>query len=676
MLSRLSVFGLALFAVVPGLFTSGGAMAQEAGPRGVGGGDMTFCQLYDLRQFGRVGDIVGFSIATTSWNIGDADLMWFASPNSNHPFIAMNLYRLKDDRFEQIGQSWVKHGFTALDSVQCGGECTYEPGHSMGNWLGMGCTDTYGSGLNASRTFLGPRYEVNPWTGGWSFAGSHFQQGSHSHDLIEHRLQLHDDDLDPAQNEGATYYAEAYYVMSDDINVMNSAAWKPMTVMGGEPGGAWSLVISDRFTPPNIGFAIDAWAGATQTMFAQEVPPVEFVSPDGRCVLAGKATDLGGAFWRYEYVLLNIDMDRQVGSFSVPISKSAIVRDVGFYAVRHHDEPVNEPGGVPIDNSAWNDSVGSVLCLSNETGGNAISWSTTSNPLRWGTAYNFWFEANVPPIPDAMITIGHFKPGTPTHLTSSTLGPSLNPPDCNDNMIADCQEIADMPSLDCDNNSILDECDPNCDDIGLPDACVLANCPMGDPSCDDCNENNIPDACDIGTVSSDCNQNGVPDECEIDAASPAPGGPFFCQVNCASDCNDNGVPDECEIDENSPAPGGPFFCTTDCKVDCNDNGVPDECEVPPIGPGPDCNANGVPDVCDVDCDGDLMADDCELPACTGILTGDMDCSGMVDLADMPEFVEYLLTGTPSCRADLNHDLVVDGFDVKCFIEVVTGVPCP
>jgi len=64
----------------------------------------------------------------------------------------------------------------------------------------------------------------------------------------------------------------------------------------------------------------------------------------------------------------------------------------------------------------------------------------------------------------------------------------------------------------------------------------------------DCNENGIPDDCDIASLASDdCNFNGRPDECE-------------------RDCNSNGVPDECDV-----IGGG--------STDCNSNGLLDECEL-------------------------------------------------------------------------------------------------
>ena len=64
---------------------------------------------------------------------------------------------------------------------------------------------------------------------------------------------------------------------------------------------------------------------------------------------------------------------------------------------------------------------------------------------------------------------------------------------------------------------------------------------------DDCNHNNVPDACEIADgLLDDCTGNGVPDECE-------------------PDCNGNGVADSCDIADGT-------------SEDCNGSGVPDECE--------------------------------------------------------------------------------------------------
>ena len=517
---------------------------REIGP------DVTFCQLYDLGQYGREGDIVGLSEATTSWNIGDADLMWFGEPDVEHPFIIMNLFRLKDDQFEQIGQSWVKHGFYALGSHQCGGPaCTYESGHSQGDWLGQGCTDTYSAPLNAAQDGLGPRYEVSPWKGTWRYAGSHFSQGTHSHDDVEHRLQVYDADLDPALNPGASYYAGSFYATLDDVNAMNSAAWKPVTPYH-DPGppyycdDEWCFTMSDQGTYPNIGFAIDAWTGAQQTVLAQEVPPVEFVSPDGRCVLVAKATDQGEGIWHYEYALFNIDMDRKVGLFSIPVTPGTIVTNVGFHAVEHHGE---EEAGYSNDAWSWVESDG------------ALTWDTLDNPVRWGTLYNFRFDANVPPsAEDVTVTLGMFDPGTPEVVTGGTVGPEQSPPDCN-------------------NNGIEDSCDVDCGEPGGP--CDVPGC----GGSEDCNSNGIPDECEA-----DCNSSGVPDDCDIAAGT-------------SEDCDSNGVPDECDPD--SDGDGVPDNCDVcpgfDDNTDSDGDGVADGCDTcPGFDDGADADGDGVADACD------------------------------------------------------------------------------
>jgi hypothetical protein len=368
------------------------------------GPDMTFCQLYGLQQFGRLGDIVGLSVATTSWNIGARDMIWMANPDPRHPMIVWNVYRLKNDRFEQIGMSHVKHGFFALGDAQCGGQCTFEPGHGPGDWLGQNCTDTYTSSLNASQGGLGPRYEINPWTGGFTYAGSHMSS-SHSHNGIQHRCQVRDSDLVTAQNFGAQYFTEGQYITIDDTNPVNSIGYKPVTP-NGAAGGTWTFSMSGSGTLPITGPAIHAWTGATFTTLAQEVPVVRFSSPDGRCILGAKAIDLGGGLFRYEYALYNIDMHRKAGSFHVPIPSGATVSNAGFSGVRHHDEP--------YVNSIWAHAIN----------GNGITWSTSDNPIRWGMMYNFWFEADVPP-GDVEVTVGLYDPGTPNSISGTTVGPFL-----------------------------------------------------------------------------------------------------------------------------------------------------------------------------------------------------------------------------------------------------------
>jgi len=85
---------------------AGLALAASAPALGVGP-DVIVGDLPDTQYWGVVAgplpgtedDIAAYSVATTSCNIGTAQLSWIQTTNQ-HPVIAQNLYRLKDNRFE------------------------------------------------------------------------------------------------------------------------------------------------------------------------------------------------------------------------------------------------------------------------------------------------------------------------------------------------------------------------------------------------------------------------------------------------------------------------------------------------------------------------------------------------------------------------------------------------
>ncbi len=110
----------------------------------------------------------------------------------------------------------------------------------------------------------------------------------------------------------------------------------------------------------------------------------------------------------------------------------------------------------------------------------------------------------------------------------------------------------------------------------------------------DCNGNGVNDRLDIANnFEDDCNRNGIPDRCEINVVSPAPGGPFFCNIpgNCDPDCNNNGQPDGCDIERcGAGIPANP-----DCQ-DCNLNRIPDICDIS-MGVSNDFNGDFTPDEC-------------------------------------------------------------------------------
>ncbi len=130
------------------------------------GPDVIVGVLSGLAQFGSSsGTQVGLAVGTDACNPGVVDLDWFANPSNNHPVIPQNLYRMSsgatnDERFEQIGQSSVKHAFTAASSNTCGLGCN----GVGGSRLGSGCSDLYSASLNAGPS-LGSRAWINPFTG-------------------------------------------------------------------------------------------------------------------------------------------------------------------------------------------------------------------------------------------------------------------------------------------------------------------------------------------------------------------------------------------------------------------------------------------------------------------------------------------------------------------------------
>src|SRR5262249_38211925 len=86
---------------------------------------------------------VGLGIATTSCNNGDQPVDFLAIPNTSHSVICENFYRMSggsnnNDRFEKIGESWVKHTFGADQDDDCSfGFIPYPDSRQ----LAVGCPD-------------------------------------------------------------------------------------------------------------------------------------------------------------------------------------------------------------------------------------------------------------------------------------------------------------------------------------------------------------------------------------------------------------------------------------------------------------------------------------------------------------------------------------------------------
>ena len=390
MLNRRSIPLLSLLAVLA-LAATPMAQTMSTGP------DVIVGAITGPSNYSSQGTIDAFSIGTTSCNIGDTPLLWISNTNQ-HPVIGQALYRLKDGHFDQIGMSWLKHGFFALQGSLCM-SCTPNPN---GSALGVGCSDPYGSSLNGSQSGLGPRSEVNAATG--IFPYPWLLDPPYSGSSIARRLQVHHADLDPALNAGALYFAEAQYVTGDDAaagNKNNNCSYRQATISGGN--GEYTMALVGNTVREKQ--AIEAWAAVDPTVQIHH----EDIPNDGRVSLAFKVIDLGGGMREYVYAVHNMNSDRSVAGFSVALPPGSTAQNLTFHDVDYHS-------GEPYSGTDWTPAVAS----------NGVSWNVTqtyaqnpnANALRWGTTYTFSFQSAAIP---GDITLTLFKPGTPTSVTIPAL---------------------------------------------------------------------------------------------------------------------------------------------------------------------------------------------------------------------------------------------------------------
>ncbi len=389
------------------------AMNPAAGT--VPGPDVVVGDLIGLAQFGTSsGTQVGLAVGTDSCNFGTVDLNWFANPSNDHPVIPQNLYRMSggaanNERFEQIGQSSVKHGFTALTENLCGLGCN----GVGGTRLGSGCSDPYSAGLNAGPN-LGSRAWINPFTGAYPRNDSATPNNSHTghaHAGPSHRILTEISDLSTTQNAGATYYAESQYVTPHEYawcqanptqcNMYNNVSYRRFNVSG--TGSPFSF--SPAAATVRAKTAVSAWPGSTLV----EVKPAP--GTDGVARVAYKVTNPSPGVWHYEYAIFNENLDRSIQSFGMPLGSGVSLSNIGFRA------PPQHPGWA-ADGTVGNTGFSNAPWTQTQTAG-SMTWSSetfaqnqNANAIRWGTMYNFRFDSNRPP-QTVNATIGFFKTGAP-----------------------------------------------------------------------------------------------------------------------------------------------------------------------------------------------------------------------------------------------------------------------
>lgn len=361
----------------------------------------------------------GLTMSTTSCNVGTVNIPWNAPMQTTHPVIALNLYRVRNGQFEQVGWSWLKHGFLATNSNGCG--TCQNPG--TGSLLGLNCSDTYGTGNNGDRTYLGGRDEFNPFTGVWTCTNSWFSNyqndctrrnpGQVTLDAVDHRLDCLDSDLGNANSQ---YLYEAYYLTANDINTYNNIGSRDATFAWN--GTSWTISTTTAMVQ---GPAINRWGEMRSTAQPQT---------EGDVIVAVQTTSLGGGMYHYEFAVYNHTLDRQVREFSVPMPYGATVQNIGF---RDVDRDAN---------NQWTATQNAhSLVWTSPTFGSA-----NPNPLKYASVFNFRFDANVEPA-SSSATMALYKPGVLQSLAAATKGPLFLDPPASFSVINGSQRSGNLQSL-------------------------------------------------------------------------------------------------------------------------------------------------------------------------------------------------------------------------------------
>jgi len=374
--------------------------AGDKSEKGAKGGDCAApfgpeidVQLTNIDDIGAVhwdADRVAFAPSAVLENVSTNAIRWywaifpsgFNGPNvGEHPFLALAMYRLDPDGgFSQIGRSDLKH---AWNTVNFGCPC------AGGQVMWPGCMDVYGVANNNNQYFFAPRDELTAHSAAWESMGSHFDatpvdnkrdhfDNPGEHGPFEHRLTVSTADL---QVEGARYFAEAWYIAAGDTNVFNSIGYREVTPVYTTNAVAdlWTFNFSGAFKP---GAAIGELASADGS-------GVELLDTgEGRLLLAAESEQQPEGNTRFRYTLMNLDYDRQLAQFEIPVVAGSTTTQHAF-----------EDG----DSNPTNDWSAVVAAGS-------VRWS--GPPIDWGRMVSFEFVSDAAGLPGGAATLLALEPST------------------------------------------------------------------------------------------------------------------------------------------------------------------------------------------------------------------------------------------------------------------------
>ena len=355
----------------------------------VPGTDIQIYDITDIAYYGRQGAAypngeAGFMIGHSHCNRGTVNVPWVANSGGvmvdTYPKISFLLARESGGRMVQVsGQGHSKHSMVPFNfSTGPCMPCTT----TGGAFFFVGCSDTYGSGTNASQYNLGPNHEINPWLGTWNSLGSYFDAGDpvvagaaatdrvrsltssmvSAFGSVKNRIVVREQEL----VAGAQYYAQTQLVIVGEPvgNRGNNQCNRPVNITG--TGAGWSCTASGASA---FGSVLTRWTGANWDLAGNGVD-------DGRFLVASKITSPATGSWHYEYAVQNVDNSRAGATIRVPLDAAATITGVGFR---------------DVDGNALNDWTWT------RTATELVFSAPAGNALEWNTFYNVWFDCSVAP---------------------------------------------------------------------------------------------------------------------------------------------------------------------------------------------------------------------------------------------------------------------------------------
>ncbi len=379
---------------------AGTAMAQSTS-----GPDVIVGDIDGVYYWGSVGTapniIRSYSLGTVSCNIGNTNLLWVSSTNQ-HPVIGGSVYRIANGRFEMIGTSWLKHGFTALTQNLCG-TCSGQGGAV----LGVGCSDPYSASLNGSQSRLGPRSHVNATTGHFPYPftspGAGYMVPPAAATTIGRRLQIQASDM---FNAGAVYISECQYVTPDDAsyvgtgglrtNGLNNVSYRVTNFASGQLTGS---TVSPGNATVRRQPAIMHWPVVDPSVIVTTHDYTDAQNYVVRFYVGTKVTNNNNGTWTYTYAIYNLNSDRSASKFEIPCTNVTATNPYYRGMVYHSGESADM-------NTAW-------VHTANASG---ISWATpftfaqnaNSSALRWGATATFSVTTDTAPT-TGNATLTYFK---------------------------------------------------------------------------------------------------------------------------------------------------------------------------------------------------------------------------------------------------------------------------